>query len=195
MRLGPVPAGVRPVSDRAREGLFSSLGPGACSRPRVLDLFAGTGAMGIEALSRGAAQRRRSSTGRRRRAARDPAATWTGPGWRGRATVQTQDVAGSCARARPPRAARSTSSSATPRTTLGAAELDEVLARARPRVARRRGVDGRRDAGDQEFHACHSATLGRREAAPLRRQPRVVIRPRCPEPAEACQTPPGGSWA
>ncbi len=54
VRLAPVPEGVRPVSDRAREGLFSSLGvrvPGA----RVLDLFAGTGAMGIEALSRGAA--------------------------------------------------------------------------------------------------------------------------------------------
>ncbi|MGH2590534.1 MAG: 16S rRNA (guanine(966)-N(2))-methyltransferase RsmD, partial [Actinomycetota bacterium] len=44
---------VRPVSDRAREGLFSSLAadvPGA----NVLDLFAGTGALGIEALSRGA---------------------------------------------------------------------------------------------------------------------------------------------
>ena len=52
-RLGPVPPGARPVSDRAREGLFSSLGagvPGAI----VLDLFAGTGALGIEALSRGA---------------------------------------------------------------------------------------------------------------------------------------------
>jgi 16S rRNA (guanine966-N2)-methyltransferase len=52
-KLGPVPPGVRPVSDRAREGLFSSLAadvPGA----RVLDLFAGTGALGIEALSRGA---------------------------------------------------------------------------------------------------------------------------------------------
>ena len=53
VRLAPVPEGVRPVSERAREGLFSSLAsrvPGA----RVLDLFAGTGALGIEALSRGA---------------------------------------------------------------------------------------------------------------------------------------------
>jgi 16S rRNA (guanine966-N2)-methyltransferase len=52
-RLAPVPAGTRPVSDRAREGLFSSLGP-EVEGARVLDLFAGTGAMGIEALSRGA---------------------------------------------------------------------------------------------------------------------------------------------
>jgi 16S rRNA (guanine966-N2)-methyltransferase len=37
----------------AREGLFSSLGP-AVDGARVLDLYAGTGAMGIEALSRGA---------------------------------------------------------------------------------------------------------------------------------------------
>jgi 16S rRNA (guanine966-N2)-methyltransferase len=53
MRLGPVPPGVRPVADRAREGLFSSL---ALEIPeaQVLDLYAGTGAMGIEALSRGA---------------------------------------------------------------------------------------------------------------------------------------------
>jgi 16S rRNA (guanine966-N2)-methyltransferase len=52
-RLAPVPAGTRPMSDRAREGLFSSLG--SVEGSRVLDLFAGTGAMGIEALSRGAA--------------------------------------------------------------------------------------------------------------------------------------------
>ena len=54
-RLAPVPAGTRPVSDRAREGVFSSLGR-SVERARVLDLFAGTGAMGIEALSRGAAE-------------------------------------------------------------------------------------------------------------------------------------------
>jgi 16S rRNA (guanine966-N2)-methyltransferase len=52
-RLAPVPAGVRPVADRAREGVFASLGF-AVPEARCLDLFAGTGAMGIEALSRGA---------------------------------------------------------------------------------------------------------------------------------------------
>ena len=52
-RLGRVPAGVRPVSDRVREGLFSSIGP-RVEGARVLDLYAGTGAVGIEALSRGA---------------------------------------------------------------------------------------------------------------------------------------------
>jgi 16S rRNA (guanine966-N2)-methyltransferase len=55
IRLAPVPKGVRPVSDMAREGLFSSLGP-SIAGSRVLDLFAGTGALGIEALSRGAAE-------------------------------------------------------------------------------------------------------------------------------------------
>jgi len=52
-RLAPVPPGVRPLSDRAREGLFASLGERVIGA-RVLDLFAGTGATGIEALSRGA---------------------------------------------------------------------------------------------------------------------------------------------
>lgn len=50
-----VPQGdTRPTTDRVREALFSNLAshlPGA----RVLDLFAGSGALGIEALSRGAA--------------------------------------------------------------------------------------------------------------------------------------------
>jgi len=55
VRLVPVPKGVRPVSDMAREGLFSSLGS-AVLGARVLDLFAGTGALGVEALSRGAEQ-------------------------------------------------------------------------------------------------------------------------------------------
>jgi 16S rRNA (guanine966-N2)-methyltransferase len=49
----PPGAATRPTSDRVREALFSILAarvPGA----RVLDLFAGSGALGIEALSRGA---------------------------------------------------------------------------------------------------------------------------------------------
>lgn len=55
VRLAPVPRGVRPVSDRAREGLFSSLGD-RVRGARVLDLYAGSGALGVEALSRGAAE-------------------------------------------------------------------------------------------------------------------------------------------
>jgi len=43
----------RPTSERARQGLFDWLGPRVEDR-RVLDLFAGTGALGLEALSRGA---------------------------------------------------------------------------------------------------------------------------------------------
>jgi 16S rRNA (guanine966-N2)-methyltransferase len=53
-RLAAAPArATRPTADRVREALFSMLGDvsGAC----VLDLFAGSGALGIEALSRGAA--------------------------------------------------------------------------------------------------------------------------------------------
>jgi 16S rRNA (guanine966-N2)-methyltransferase len=44
---------IRPTSDRAREALFDILGP-SVSGCRFLDLFAGSGAVGFEALSRGA---------------------------------------------------------------------------------------------------------------------------------------------
>jgi len=44
---------IRPTSDMLRETLFNILGPGVRGA-RFLDLFAGTGAVGIEALSRGA---------------------------------------------------------------------------------------------------------------------------------------------
>ncbi|MGZ8578356.1 MAG: 16S rRNA (guanine(966)-N(2))-methyltransferase RsmD [Actinomycetota bacterium] len=53
VRLGAVPPGVRPMTDRVREGLFASLAD-RVEDARCLDLFAGTGATGIEALSRGA---------------------------------------------------------------------------------------------------------------------------------------------
>ncbi|MEA2169568.1 MAG: hypothetical protein QOF76_2868 [Solirubrobacteraceae bacterium] len=53
-RLGAPPGrDIRPTGDRVKEALFSILGPGIAGLD-VLDLFAGTGALGIEALSRGA---------------------------------------------------------------------------------------------------------------------------------------------
>jgi len=54
-----VPKGetTRPTSERVREALFSMLGArGAVRGARVLDLFAGSGALGLEAASRGAAE-------------------------------------------------------------------------------------------------------------------------------------------
>jgi 16S rRNA (guanine966-N2)-methyltransferase len=55
---GDAGAHLRPTTDRVRESLFSMLAGGRFGDPitgaRVLDLFAGTGALGLEALSRGA---------------------------------------------------------------------------------------------------------------------------------------------
>ena len=57
---GDTTARLRPTSDRVRESLFNLLAHGGYGTPpppegqRVLDLFAGTGALGLEALSRGA---------------------------------------------------------------------------------------------------------------------------------------------
>lgn len=65
LHLTPVGAGdtaarLRPTSDRVRESIFNLLINGGYGDPvseaRVLDLFAGTGALGLEALSRGAAR-------------------------------------------------------------------------------------------------------------------------------------------
>jgi len=53
-RLAPVQGRIRPTAAKVREAVFNILGD-AVSGARVLDLFAGTGALGIEALSRGAA--------------------------------------------------------------------------------------------------------------------------------------------
>jgi 16S rRNA (guanine966-N2)-methyltransferase len=60
---GPADLDIRPTSDRAREALFNILSHGNYAGPNgpmprdrtVLDVFAGTGALGLEALSRGAA--------------------------------------------------------------------------------------------------------------------------------------------
>jgi 16S rRNA (guanine(966)-N(2))-methyltransferase RsmD len=52
---GPPKASVRPTADRVREAIFDILAAARPSGPaRVLDLYSGTGALGIEALSRGA---------------------------------------------------------------------------------------------------------------------------------------------
>lgn len=55
-RLAVPPKGTRPTSDRVREALFSAVESAVdLDGARVLDLYAGTGALGLEALSRGAA--------------------------------------------------------------------------------------------------------------------------------------------
>ena len=59
MLVAPKGHSTRPTGDRARQALFNVLEHAPWSRPiagaRVLDLFAGSGALGLEALSRGAA--------------------------------------------------------------------------------------------------------------------------------------------
>ena len=51
----PVTDATRPTTDKVREAVFNALGSlGVVEGARIVDLFAGTGAMGIEALSRGA---------------------------------------------------------------------------------------------------------------------------------------------
>ncbi len=51
-----LPKSVRPTSDRVRESIFDILGSqGGVEGLRVIDLFSGSGALGVEALSRGAA--------------------------------------------------------------------------------------------------------------------------------------------
>ncbi|MEP6478353.1 MAG: 16S rRNA (guanine(966)-N(2))-methyltransferase RsmD [Rhodoglobus sp.] len=76
LRLAVPQVGTRPTSDRVREAIFSALDArGAVAGARVVDLYAGSGALGLEAASRGAAQvtlveRSRAAT----RACRDNAA-------------------------------------------------------------------------------------------------------------------------
>jgi 16S rRNA (guanine966-N2)-methyltransferase len=56
IRLSVPPVGTRPTSDRVREAIFSALDArDALDGARVLDLYAGSGALGLEAASRGAA--------------------------------------------------------------------------------------------------------------------------------------------
>ena len=79
----------RPTSDRVKEALFSSLQP-LLPGARVLDLFAGSGALGIEALSRGAEHATFVDSDRRARAAIDANLATTRLG--DRATVISRTV-------------------------------------------------------------------------------------------------------
>jgi 16S rRNA (guanine966-N2)-methyltransferase len=55
-RIAVPPKGTRPTTDRVREAIFGKLdAEGVLARARVLDAFAGSGALGMEAISRGAA--------------------------------------------------------------------------------------------------------------------------------------------
>src|SRR5262245_30580353 len=54
IRLVGAPSGTRPLTDRVKQSLFSALDAEGVLVGKFLDLFAGTGAAGIEALSRGA---------------------------------------------------------------------------------------------------------------------------------------------
>ncbi|MGH3870327.1 MAG: 16S rRNA (guanine(966)-N(2))-methyltransferase RsmD [Pseudonocardiaceae bacterium] len=65
-RLAVPPQGTRPTSDRVREAVFSALQARRnLDGARVLDLYAGSGALGLEALSRGAAHARFVESDRR----------------------------------------------------------------------------------------------------------------------------------
>jgi len=54
--VAPKGGAARPTADRVKESLFAALGPGRIVDASVLDLYAGSGALAIEALSRGAAR-------------------------------------------------------------------------------------------------------------------------------------------
>jgi 16S rRNA (guanine966-N2)-methyltransferase len=84
------PKAARPTTDRAKEALFSSLGPGPVDGATVLDLYAGSGALGIEALSRGAARVR--FVDRDRRAADAIRANLATTGFTDRGDVSTTAV-------------------------------------------------------------------------------------------------------
>jgi 16S rRNA (guanine966-N2)-methyltransferase len=62
--IGPDTRDTRPLTDRAKEGIFSAIGQQVIDA-EVLDLYAGSGSIGIEALSRGANRATFVETGRR----------------------------------------------------------------------------------------------------------------------------------
>ena len=158
-------------SDRAREGRVLEPRSGGRPRPACWTCTPGREPWGSR---RSPAGRRTPCSSTVAQAAAAIHRNLDGRGSTGRATVHTKDVLAFLTSRRP------------------GAPFDLVFCRSpvRPRSAgagagaRRRwprrcrpGRDHGPHQGDQEFHACHSGTLGRREAAPLRRQPRA------PDPA------------
>jgi 16S rRNA (guanine966-N2)-methyltransferase len=94
----PRGAATRPTSEKVREAVFAIVGP--VDGDRVLDLFAGSGALGIEALSRGAAHATFVDSARPAvQAIRD---NLRGLGLDGRATVVPADAVATAARHQPP---------------------------------------------------------------------------------------------
>lgn len=89
--MAPEGTDTRPTLDRVREAMFNSLvSLGAVDGARVLDLYAGSGALGIEALSRGAASCVFVDVGREAR--RALATNLETTGFADRSTVVAQDV-------------------------------------------------------------------------------------------------------
>ena len=99
--VAPAGSDTRPTSDRVREATFNALGSmGALEGATVLDLFAGSGALGIEALSRGA---RHATFVERDRAALDAIAhNLQNTGLEGDATVVATEAIGFAAAAPEP---------------------------------------------------------------------------------------------
>ena len=94
--VAPDSRGTRPLADRAREGIFSAISDWV-QDARVLDLYAGSGSIGIEALSRGAAHATFVENGRKALEAlrRNLAAV----GFEGQATIAARPVKDFLARA------------------------------------------------------------------------------------------------
>ena len=165
---------VRPTSDRVREAIFSALGD-ASSGARVLDLYCGTGALAIEALSRGAARGRprrpRHPAGARQRRAPRPRRA-------GRAGPRRRRALAAASASAAPEARASTSSSSMPpidSPTAWGQELDTHL----PRLLADGGPgDGRErrppPAADRLAGAAAPAPLRRRRRLHLRRRRRVM---------------------
>lgn len=99
--VAPEGGDTRPTSDRVREAIFNALhSQGAVVGARVVDLFAGSGALGIEALSRGAAHATFVETARPALAAVRANLESTGLG--DRASVIARDVTAFCRTAAEP---------------------------------------------------------------------------------------------